>query len=74
MFEEKLDTADFCPIFECIEDREGEVRICETREREVTAFKVKKTQELPGELMQTGAEGGGSWEMHTQAKQDSVVI
>lgn len=38
MFEEKLDTADFCLIFEWIEDRGGEMRILETRERKVLAF------------------------------------
>lgn len=38
MFEEKLDTADFCLIFEWTEVRGGEMRILETRERKVLAF------------------------------------
>ena len=48
MFEEKLDTADFCLIFEWTEDGEGEVRIWETRERKVTAFKARKNKSCLG--------------------------
>lgn len=33
MFEEKLDTADFCLLFGWIEDREGEVRSWKIREK-----------------------------------------
>lgn len=50
------------------------MRTWKTREREATTFKAKKTQELPGELIQTWVEGHGSLEVHTQAKQDSVLI
>lgn len=43
-------------------------------ERESHTIQGQKKQELHGELTQTWAEGDGSWEMHGQAKHDSVVI
>lgn len=49
-----------CIVFEWIEDRKSETRTSEAREREVTTFKARKTQELPEELIQTWAEGGDS--------------
>lgn len=49
-----------CIVFEWIEDRKSEMRTSEAREREVTTFKARKTQELPEELIQTWAEGGDS--------------
>lgn len=63
-----------CIVFEWIEDARGEMSTWEIRGREAATFKAKKPQELPGEPMQTWAEGGGSWEVHTQAKEESMLI
>lgn len=57
VFGGKLDTADFCLIFEWIEDREVEVRIWETRERKSYHSRPEKTRAAWGADADMGRRG-----------------